>query len=184
MTRFAQMNELRSQPARSLLQRLFRDVRTLVGQEYHLVRTELLQKRTVLMRAAWSSGLSVTFGVLALVCLTAAGVSALSLSLGLPLAAAIFGVVYALVAIVFAMTLRRSVAAGGDFAFASAARLFPKDHGTTKTAAEQEADIEWTRRRIDETVSGLERKSDLAQPLRDVGDAVGERRQLVQRQVG
>ena len=171
---FAQLNELRAQPARSLLQRLFADLIALVGEEYRLVRTELTQKRGSIVRALWSSAFSAVFGIVALVCLTVAGVAALSVSIGLPLAALAFGVAYAIVAVALAVAFRRMFAADGDLGMPHAkARLFPARHESPKTLQEQEADIEWTRRRVSETLSGLRRKSDLAQPLRDVAFGVG-----------
>jgi hypothetical protein len=49
----------------------------------------------------------------------------------------------------------------------------PASPASAKTLEEQQADIAWTRRRIEETLTALEHKSDLLQPLRDTAVGVG-----------
>jgi hypothetical protein len=168
---FAQPNQLRSQPARSLLLRLFNDLTSLVNSEYQLVRTELTEKRGAVTRALVSFGFAAALGLLALTCLTAANLSELSISLGLPLAALILAVAYGIVAAILALVVQRMIAK--DAVLHSAGRLLPKGRPTTKTVDEQEADIAWTRKRIEETLTALERKSDIVQPLRDAAVGMG-----------
>jgi uncharacterized membrane protein YqjE len=170
----AQPNQLRSQPARSILLRLFNDLGTLANQELSLVRTEIAQKRGPLVRAATSLGLAIAFGVVALICVSAALIAFLTAYLSLPLAALIVGAVYAIVAAIAASTVQRAIHADGGLGLShSGSQLLPKSRPTTKTLGEQEADIAWTRRRIEETLTALERKSDLAQPLRDTAVGMG-----------
>jgi uncharacterized membrane protein YqjE len=168
---FAQPNQLRSQPARSLLLRLFNDISSLVNQEYQLVRTELIEKRGAVTRTALSFGFAAALGLLALACLTAAIVSGLSVSLGFPLAALIVAVAYAVVAAILGLLVQRMIAK--DAVFHTAGQLLPKGKPTTKTVEEQEADVIWTRKRIEETLTALERKSDIVQPLRDAAVGMG-----------
>jgi hypothetical protein len=167
-----QPNELRSQPARSLLQRLFHDLSSLVHQEYQLVKTEVAEKRGPIFQAAGSLGLAAALGLLALGCVTVAIVAELSVSIGLPLAALIVGIAYALIAGILGLLFQRSLAADG-LTLTHASGQLPKGRPTTKTIAEQEADIIWTRRRIEESLTALERKSDLVQPLRDTAVGMG-----------
>jgi hypothetical protein len=170
----AQPNQLRSQPARSLLLRLFNDLGGLANQELALVKTEIAQKRGPLVRAATSLGFFVAFGLLALVCVTGALVAWLSSYLIFPIAALIVGVAYAVVAAIMGSSLQRALHVDGGLGLShSGSQLLPKSRPTTKTLGEQEADIAWTRRRIEETLTALERKSDLAQPLRDTAVGMG-----------
>jgi len=167
-----QPNELRSQAARSLLSRLFHDLSNLVGQEYQLVKTELAQKRGSIVRATWSLAFAAALGLVGLVFLTVAGVSALAITLGLPLAALLAGAAYVLLAAILGHLVRRSVETDG-LALTHASGQLPKSRPTTKTIAEQEADLVWTRRRIEESLTALERKNDLVQPLRDTAIGMG-----------
>jgi uncharacterized membrane protein YqjE len=170
----AQPNELRSQAARSLLIRLFRDIVDLAQEEYDLVRTELAQKRGGFVRATWSFVFALALGALALVCLTAAAVAELAIAIGLPLAALAVGLVLAVVAAVLAVVLRRAVAPGGDLVLThTSAQLAHTDRPVTKTLDEQTATIAWTRRHLEETLAALERKSDLVKPIRDTAVNMG-----------
>jgi uncharacterized membrane protein YqjE len=168
----AQPNELRSQPARSILMRLFGDMSSLVHQEFQLVRTELGQKRGAMGRAAVAGVLAVQLGLLALVCVTVAVVAELSVALGLAYAALVVAVLYAAIAFVLARQVRRGLASEQLLLTTSGGQL-PKSAPSTKTIPEQLADLDWTRRRIDETLTALERKNDLVQPLRDTAVGVG-----------
>jgi uncharacterized membrane protein YqjE len=168
----AQPNELRSQPARSILMRLFGDLTSLLNQEYQLVRTELGQKRGAMGRAALSGGLAIALGLLALVCVTVAAIAELATSLGVAYAALVVGALYAVVAFVLMQSLQRAFASDRISLTHSTDQL-PKTAASTKTIAEQEADLDWTRRRIDETLTALERKNDLMQPLRDTAVGMG-----------
>jgi hypothetical protein len=167
-----QPNELRSQGARSLLLRLFNDLSTLVSQEYQLVKTEVAQKRGPMVRAGSSLAISGALGVLGLACLTVAGVSELAIPLGLPLAALLAGIPYLLVAAILGLLFWRSFTSD-QLTLTHASGQLPKSRPSTKTIAEQEADLIWTRRRIEETLTALDRKSDLVQPLRDTAFGMG-----------
>jgi uncharacterized membrane protein YqjE len=168
----AQPNELRSQPARSILMRLFGDVTSLVNQEYQLVRTELGQKRGAMGRAAVSGALAVALGLLALVCVTVAVIAELAIALGLAYAALVVAVLYAVIAFVLAQQVQRGISSD-RLSLTHAAGQIPKTAPSTKTIPEQLADLDWTRRRIDETLTALERKNDLVQPLRDTAVGMG-----------
>jgi hypothetical protein len=168
----AQPNELRSQAARSLLLRLFNDLGAMVKQEYQLVKTEVVQKRGLVRQAAFSLGFASAIGLLAATCLTVAIVAELAIPLGLPLAALIVGVAYGIIAAILGFVFRRMLVSEG-LAFSHATGQLPKPLPTTKTLDEQEADLAWTRRRIEETLTALERKSDLGTPLRDAAVGMG-----------
>jgi hypothetical protein len=167
-----QPNELRSQAARSLLLRLFNDLSSLAHQEYQLVKTEFVEKRGPIVRAGSSLALGAALGVLGLGCLTLAGVAALAIPLGVPLAALFVGVAYILVAAILGLFVQRSLETDG-LTLTHASGQLPKSRPTTKSIAEQEADLVWTRRRIEESLTALERKSDLVQPLRDTAIGMG-----------
>jgi hypothetical protein len=167
-----QPNELRAQAARSLLLRLFNDLSSLAHQEYQLLKTEFVEKRGPIVRAGSSLALGAAFGMLGLGCLTLAGVAALAIPLGVPLAALFVGVAFILVAAILALLFQRSLETDG-LTLTHASGQLPKSRPTTKTIAEQEADLVWTRRRIEESLTALERKSDLVQPLRDTAIGMG-----------
>jgi putative superfamily III holin-X len=169
----AQPNELRTQPARSLLLRLFRDVTTLAVQEYQLARTELGAHQRVVTRLAWAAWFAVALGTLALGALTVAGVAALALTVGLPLAALIFGVVYAAIAVGVTAYVQREIARGTDLILPRTTAQFPKQKPSPKSLDEQESSLAWTRHLVEEDLAALERKSDLVQPLRDTAVGVG-----------
>jgi hypothetical protein len=168
----AQPNELRSQPARSVLLRLFTDVRTLASQEYDLVRTEFSSQTAPLSRVVVSWVALVAAGLLALICLTMAAVAGLAIEIGLPLSALAIGVVYTLATLLLVQRFQSTIKHATG-AFAHTAKQLPKPRTTTKTLDEQAADIEWTRHRIEDSLTALERKADLGQPLRDTAFGVG-----------
>jgi Putative Actinobacterial Holin-X, holin superfamily III len=169
-----QPNQLRSQAAKSLLLRLFTDLGGLANQEFQLVKTEITQKRGPLVRAVNSLVFAIAFGLVALVCVSLALIGWLSVYVGLPLAALILGLVYAVIAAVTGNMFQKSLTTDGGLGLShTGGQLLPKSKATTKTIGEQEADIAWTRRRIEETLTALEHKSDLAQPLRDSALGMG-----------
>jgi|ERR1700722_12845208 len=169
----AQPNELRAQPARSLLLRLFRDVSTLVAQEYQLARSELAEQHGVVTRLAWAAWFALSLGTLALAALTVAGIAQLSLAVGLPLAALIFGILFVVIAAVVAAYVQRAVARGTDLILPRTTAQFPKQMPSPKTIDEQESSLAWTRHLVEEDLAALERKSDLVQPLRDTAVGMG-----------
>jgi len=148
----AQPNELRSQPARSVLLRLFTDVRTLASQEYELVKTEFSSQTAPLSRILVSGVALVAVGLLALICLTMAAIYGLAIEIGLPLSALVIGVVYTLAALVLVQRFQSTMkhATGG---FSHTVKQLPRTRRTTKTLEEQSADIDWTRRRIEESLN-------------------------------
>jgi len=172
-TRYAQPNELRSQPARSLLLRLFDDLTGLMNLEYQLVKTEITQQHGVVARAAQAFGWSLAFALVAVACLAGAAIAELAAPLGLPLAAVAVGLVTAIVAFVLRLMVMRTGREVASSLGHASGRFLPASPASAKTLEEQQADIAWTRRRIEETLTALEHKSDLLQPLRDTAVGVG-----------
>jgi uncharacterized membrane protein YqjE len=167
-----QPNELGSQPARSILVRLFGDVSRLLNQEYQLVRTEIGEKRGAMGRAIVSGAFVVALGLLALLCVTVAVIAELAIALGVAYAALVVAALYAVIAFVLGQQLQRGLTSD-RLSLTHTGGQIPKSALSKKTIPEQLADLDWTRRRIDETLTALERKNDLVQPLRDTAVGVG-----------
>jgi hypothetical protein len=144
--------ELRAQPTKALLQRLYRDISTLAVEEVALGRIELAQRSTLAIGVVRSVAISTACGVLALACLGACAIGALALVVGLWGAALIVATVFLLAAAAFGVSAR--------YAFARAVAPLP---GTQQLR--EHAD--WSRHKVEVTIAALEHKRDVVTPIRD-----------------
>jgi Putative Actinobacterial Holin-X, holin superfamily III len=172
MTNTIHPNELRAQPVRNLLPRLFREVSTLIRQERDLVRAELTEKAHAATATARLFSFYATSAAMTVLLLTACVVVALSATMALWLALLIVGCVYAVVAVAFGMAMRAEVKrSGGLLPTRTARQLLAGESAEPLSYAE--LDIDATRNRIDATIGALGGKSDLAGPMRDIVMALG-----------
>jgi hypothetical protein len=167
-----QPSDLRARSAKALLGRLYRDISTLVEQEVELAKAEAVERGRIAVVAARSFSLSAVFGVLGLACLSACAVAALAALTGLWAAALIVGAAYGIAALVFAAAGRKMFAKATEPALGKLdALLRPVDESVT--VAERHARLEWTRLQIQQSMSALERKTDIVAPLRDTALGLG-----------
>jgi Putative Actinobacterial Holin-X, holin superfamily III len=164
--------ELRARSAKALLQRLLGDVSTLVKEEVDLAKAEAAERGAIAATAARSFGLALACGLLAVACVGAGVIAALATVVSLWLAALIVAVVFA------AASFALSRLAAGSFERATKpalsklnALLTPAVSGGT--LEERHARVDWTRRRLQQTTSALEQKSDLLSPIRDTALGIG-----------
>jgi hypothetical protein len=71
--------ELRARNTKSLLQRLYREVATLVAEEVDLAKSEAHQRGATALVAARTFAFSIACALVALICVSAAAIAALAL---------------------------------------------------------------------------------------------------------
>ncbi|MGH7707871.1 MAG: phage holin family protein [Vulcanimicrobiaceae bacterium] len=166
-------NELRAQPARNLLPRLFRDISSLATQEVDLAKAELTEKSGLAAGAARTFTLSAACAAMALVTLSACVIAALALVLALWFAFLIVGVIYAIAALAFASAARAAVNRGGGLLPTRTARHLFAPSPTDEPLRADELRADATKARIDGTLAALGSKTDLLTPMRDAALAAG-----------
>jgi len=170
-------NDFRAQTTPSLLRRLWRDLSALSFLDTELARNEIASKSRVAGRVGSAFLLAGAFASAALLSITICIVTAAGAAIGMPLAALILAVLYAVAAIALAFAGRRVFdQAGGMGLPKTSHELFgwlKAEQPANLSQAELEDRIEWTHHRIDESVMALERKNDLLPPLRDTAMSVG-----------
>jgi ABC-type multidrug transport system fused ATPase/permease subunit len=164
--------ELRARSAKALLQRLLGDVSTLVQEEVDLAKAEAAERGAIAAVAARSFGFSLAFGLLAIACVSAAAIAALSLVVAFWIASLIVAAVFG----VAAFALQKSAA--GTFERATKPALSRLNTLLTPavsggTLEERHARLDWTKRRMQQTTAALEQKSDLLSPMRDTALGIG-----------
>lgn len=164
--------ELRAQPSKALLQRLYRDVRALIAEEVELAKLEVHERLKTGYRAVSGVALSVGLALIALGCFAACAIAALALTTGLWLAALIVGAIVGVAAFAFARWARQQFAEAAE-PLRSMVGKFVGPSSAGLTAGELESRIESTRRHLDETLSALEHKTDLVVPMRDTALGLG-----------
>jgi hypothetical protein len=166
--------DLRAHNAETLLRRLFRDVASLARMETRLAQTELTSKAAVAKSALGLLSLSAASGVVAALCAAAALVMLLGPLVGYWVVLLVLALAFASAAFAFSARAHRSVAcAGGLLPSATAAQIFGAPDSSHKPLTEQEAEIAWTRRQIDESIVSLENKTDLVPSVRNSALSLG-----------
>jgi hypothetical protein len=164
--------ELRARSAKALLQRLLGDVSTLVQEEVDLAKAEAAERGTIAAVAARSFGFSLAFGLLALACLSVTVIAALAMVTSLWLAALVVAAVFAVAAFGLQRVAARAIERATKPALSKLNALFtPAVSGGT--LEERHARVDWTKRRLQQTTSALEQKSDLLSPMRDTALGIG-----------
>jgi hypothetical protein len=164
--------ELRARNAKSLLQRLYRDVSTLVSEEVDLAKSEAKHRGALAMTAVRTFAFSIACGLLALICLTTCIVAALANVMSVWLAALIVGAAYVAAAFILRATASRALASATEPALSKLnVLLSPVDDGVTLT--DRLARIDWTRSQVEQTLAALEHKTDLVAPMRDTALGLG-----------
>src|SRR5580692_11654116 len=102
--------ELRSRTAKTLLQRLYRDISSLIVEEVDLAKVDVAARSGILAGAAREFALSAAFGLLALGCLAACAIAAIAIVTAFWLAALIVGLLFVVAAFVFGAAARRALA--------------------------------------------------------------------------
>ncbi len=171
-TKPAHHYELRARNAKSLLQRLYRDVSTLVAEEVDLAKSEAKHRGAIAMTAARTFAFSVACALLALICLSAGVIAALAAVMPVWLAAVILAAVYVAAALILRAAAGRAIVQATEPALSKLDVLLSPVEGSG-TFAERQARIEWTRGQIDQTMRALEHKTDLVAPLRDTALGLG-----------
>ena len=164
--------ELRAQPAKALLQRLYRDLSDLASEEVELAKVEIRERGATAIAALRGFVLSTACALVAMVSLAAFVVAALAYVVPIWVGALIVTVVYSVAALAIAAAARRRLAEGGESLRSTLGRLLGPPAGNA-TPEELQSRIERTRSHLDETLSALERKSDLMGPIRDTALGLG-----------
>ena len=164
--------ELRAQPAKALLQRLYRDVSDLATQEVELAKIEVHERAAVVSSAMRSLAFSAVYGVVGLAALAACVILLLGYVLALWFSALIVGIALLVVAVVTANASKRALLTVTEPLRSKLGALVGPPSGAT-TTAELESRIEYTRRHLDETLAALEHKTDLAGPVRETALGLG-----------
>ncbi|HLX26220.1 MAG TPA: phage holin family protein [Candidatus Cybelea sp.] len=165
--------ELRSRTANALLQRLYRDVASLVVEEVDLAKVEVAQRSGILARAAREFALSAAFGLLALGCLAACAIAVIAIVTAFWLAALTVGVLFIVAALAFRVAARRAVADATKPASSKVWAFLTSADTDGVTIAERESRVEWARRQVAQDVAALEQKTDLLAPIRDTALGLG-----------
>ena len=163
--------ELRARNGKSLLQRLYRDVSTLVAEEVDLAKSEAKQRGAIGLTAVRTFAFSIACALLALVCLSACAIAALATVTSVWLAALVLGVIYVAAAFILRAAAGRALMHATEPALSKLNLFFSPVEGDT--LAERQARIDVTRRQVDETMRALEHKTDLVAPLRDTAFGLG-----------
>lgn len=171
-TRIPHHYELGAQPAKSLLQRLFREAASLITQEADLIKAEAAERWTEAVGAAKSFVLAGTCGLLALVCLSACAITLLTIVIGFWAATLVVGLLYGVATVALAMTAVRTVTRMSR-PFRSTLGALLKPPRADLTIVERESRVESTRDQVGQTIAALERKTDLVSPIRDTALGLG-----------
>ena len=162
--------ELRARSAKTLLQRLHRNVTALVADEIDLAKAEVRQSGAFVIGAARIFALASAVALLAFACISAAAIVALASAVSFSLAALIVGAIYAVLALALGSWAR--------LAFRRAAVPIRGTLGALLTppelpVAQLQARVELARCDLAQTVTALERKTDVVGPVRDVALGLG-----------
>lgn len=163
--------ELRAQDTKALLQRLYRQLSSLVV-EINLARMEASERAGPAFDGLRGLALAMCCGLLAAGAIAACTIAALAIVLPIWLAALAIGVLYGVAALAFGRWAQQRLAAAAEPS-TSAIGSFFSSPASKYTVAEFGSRIELERRGIDETIAALEQKSDLLPPLRDSALALG-----------
>lgn len=164
--------ELRAQTAKALLQRLYRDLSDLAKEEVELTKIEVHERAGILSGATRGLMFSAACGVVGVGAIAAFAIAALAFVLTIWLAALIVGAVLLVVAFAVGKSSQRRLSEATAPLRSTIGALAGSPTGKT-TPAELQSQIEFTRRRLDETLSALEHKTDLVAPLRDTAFGLG-----------
>jgi len=164
--------ELRAQPSKALLQRLYRDVGALAMEEIELAKLEMHQRGAIAVAALRGLAFSAAFGTVALAAMTTCVIAALAYVIPLWLAALVAGVIDLAIALALGVLARQRLALLTEPLRSTIGALVGPPRANA-TPDELRSRIELTRRRLDETLSALERKTDLVAPMRDTALGLG-----------
>jgi|HubBroStandDraft_4_1064222.scaffolds.fasta_scaffold00011_57 hypothetical protein len=164
--------ELRAQPTKTLLQRLYRDVSDLAKEEIELTKIEVHERAGILSVATRGFAFAAFCGVVGVGALATFAIAALAYVVTVWLAALIVAVVLLGVAFAAAKSSQRRLADVAAPLRSTIGTLVGPPTGK-KTLAELRSQIEFTRRHLDETLSALENKTDLVAPVRDTAFGLG-----------
>ena len=173
MTNTIHPNELRAQPIRNLLPRLFRDISSLVRQEADLARDEVAQKSGIAAKVALSATFFAAFAAMALIALTACIVAALGMTMALWEALLIVGAVYAVAAIAFWMSTTAQLRQAGGLLPPRMKKYFSVPPPTEEKLQYDQRGVEAAWDRVERDVAALSNKNDIAGPMRDAVLALG-----------
>jgi len=165
--------ELRSRTAKALLQRLYRDIASLIVEEVDLAKVDVAQRSGALAGAAREFALSAAFGLLALGCLAACAIAAIAIVTAFWLAALIVGLLFVVAAFVFGAAAQRALADATKPASSTLCAFLSSADTDGVTIAERESRVEWARRQVAQDVAALEQKTDLLAPIRDTALGLG-----------
>jgi hypothetical protein len=165
--------ELRARTAKSLLQRLGRELSTLAADEADLAKLEVVHRAGIAATGLRTLTLSMACGLLALACASVAAVVGLATLTFLWLAALIVAGLYVVAALVLRAAARRALARATEPAASSLCALVTSVKKDSLTLDERRARVQWTREQIGQTLAALERKTDLVAPIRDTALGLG-----------
>jgi len=164
--------EVRAQPSKTLLQRLYRDVSALAMNEIELAKVEMHDRGGIALEALRGFGLSAIFALVGAASVAACAIAALALVVALWLAALIVGAVALAIAFAAARMSQARLAGITEPLRSTIGYLIGPPNGKL-TMDELRSRAEIDRRRIDETLSALEQKTDLVTPMRDTALGLG-----------
>jgi hypothetical protein len=164
--------ELRARNTKSLLQRLYREVATLVAEEVDLAKSEAHQRGAIALVAARTFAFSIACALVALICVSAAAIAALALVTSVWAAALIVAAILAVAALSLRATAGRALVRATEPAVSKLnVLLSPVEDGGT--LAERRSRIEWSQRQVDQTITALSHKTDILSPLRETAFGLG-----------
>ncbi|MFY9737490.1 MAG: phage holin family protein [Candidatus Cybelea sp.] len=165
--------ELRARTAKSLLQRLARELSTLAVDEADLAKLEVAHRAGLAAMGLRTLTLSLACGLLALAFVSVAAIVGLATLTPLWLAALIVAGLYAVGALVFGAAARRALARATQPVTSNLCALVTSVKNDSLTLDERRARAQWTREQIGQTLAALERKTDLVAPIRDTALGLG-----------
>jgi len=164
--------ELRAQSSRALLQRLYRELSALIGEEAELAKVEIRDRTTLAFEAMLGFAISAALALVATVSLAACAIVALAYVMPLWLAALIVGAAGLALAFVIAALARRPLARATE-PMSSTLAVMLRPARVSVTPADRRVRIESERRRVEGTIAALEQKKDLVSPIRDTALGLG-----------
>lgn len=164
--------ELRAQPAKALLQRLYSDLSSLATEEVELVKIEIRERATIVSQASRGFAFAMACGLVTVACFAACAIAVLTTLLPFWSAALIVAVLSFAIGVAAAGGARERLAAATEPLRSTLGALVGPPR--TKVAEDDlRARIEGTRRHLEETLSALEQNNDLVTPMRETALGMG-----------
>jgi hypothetical protein len=165
--------DLRAHSSKALLQRLYRDGSSLIGDEVALAKIEARERRAPASRALGGFVAASIFGLVGAACVAAAVVTLLGVVIALWLAELLVGTVLIVAAFAVAGVARGLVARAAAPLRSALGSLLNPPSRSDETEPVLRSRIEVKRRQVRETVAALERKTDLVAPIKETVFGLG-----------